>query len=652
MTDYGPGHGNGWQPEPWHPDDPLFGDQGWDGGQQQHQQQQHPQQHQQTEGWDPYAQQQGWSNGPEPQGYPAGQEQQGYPAQQYPQAQVPQQGYPDPGYPQGYPAAPDPYLDGTGQQQWQGGQGYPDQTYGWDVQAQQPQPGYDTGQFTTGYGQGYGNDVYAPDGYGGDPYGNNAYATGQFTAYDTGTATGWDTAAGYDQTAAPPVQAPAPVPEQRTPPAATAPPAPPVPRKPVEAVPDEDWNPFGEEDAEENHPFFTRGSDADDADEEYERRRPRDDDDDDDDRPRAAKGRTKGKGGKGKDKRGGTKRRSGCACLAVVVVLGGGVAGGGYAAYTYYRNHIMPPPDWAGTGTGTVQVSVPDSSTLARIGNILKQQGVVRSVDAFTKAAGDNPKAAGIQGGIYLLHRHMSAADAVAMMLDPTAQSAVIIHEGWRAVQIYAALDKQLGLKSGSTLATAKATNLGLPSWYHGKNAEGFLFPSKYSAAKGSKAGAILQQMVQRADAEFTADGLTAQAARIGKSPYQILVIASLIQAEAQQPQDFGKVSRVIYNRLQQNMALGFDSTINYAKGRSTLDTTDADTQYASPYNTYLHKGLPPGPIDNPGHEAIEAALHPTAGQWLYFVTVKPGDTRFAVTAAQHQHNVDLFNEYQREHGG
>ncbi len=617
MTDYGPGHGPPpWHPEPWHPDDPLYGDQGYDGAQQ-------------TGGWDPYAEGgQQYSTGQ----YPQVQPEQQYSTQQFPQQQqYPQQQYPQHQQPQ--PQQPQQ------PQQWETGQlpaqDYQGQTYGWQVQpAPYAEPGYDT--------QGYGNDAYGNDLYGGTDYpAQNAdpYATGQGAYYDQN---------GYPQQA--PQQAPQQVPQQQVPQQvqqqaqAPARPVPPAQRRPPEAEQAGEWNPFDDDtDGPETHPFFTRGSDADDSDEEYERRRPRDDDDDDDydDRP----------AGKEK-KRGGTKRRSGCACLTAVVVLGGLVSGGGYLGYHYYQSHFAPPPDFAGQGGGSVQVEIPDSSTLAQIGNILKQDGVVRSVDAFTKAAGDNPKGASIQGGFYNLHKQMSAASAVTMMLDPTAQSALTVPEGWRATQVYTALDKQLGLKSGTTAGVAKNSTFGLPSYDSSGNLEGFLFPSKYGAAKGGKPADVLKEMVRRADSEYSADQLQSRAAKIGKTPYQVIVIASLIQAEAQEPQDFGKVSRVIYNRLAQNMALGFDSTINYAKGRSTLNTTSADTQFPSAYNTYLHKGLPPGPIDNPGHQAIEAALNPTVGDWLYFVTVKPGDTRFTASAAEHQRNVEAFNKYQQEHGG
>jgi len=109
-----------------------------------------------------------------------------------------------------------------------------------------------------------------------------------------------------------------------------------------------------------------------------------------------------------------------------------------------------------------------------------------------------------------------------------------------------------------------------------------------------------------------------------------------------------GKVSRVIYNRLERGMPLQMDSTLNYALGRSTLTTTKADTKLDSPYNSYERMGLPPTPIANPGQEAMRAAINPAPGDWLYFVTVKPGDTRFTSDHEQHQRNVEEFNRNHR----
>jgi uncharacterized YceG family protein len=576
MTDYGRGPGS----EPWHPDDPLYGDQGWDRGQAQH------------GGWDQYGNavpQQPQQQYPDAQQYPEAQHYAGQ--QQYPQAQYPGHQYPDPQY------AAQQYAD----PQYPGGQQYPQEPH-WDAQQTQ--------------GQGYGGQQHY-DWHGQTPVpSHDGYAAGAAETYVQQPAQAFVDSAHadpYGHGGYVPSQAPAQPDPERT----------------------SEWAAFHEEAEEpERHPFFTGASLADD--EEHERFVDSDDDDDedelDDDRQKKRKGK---------------KKRSGCAVLVAVLVLVGLIGGGGYGGYWYWQRHFAAAPDFSGDGSGDVQVVIPKGTTVAQMGNILKKKDVVKSVEAFTKAAGDKP----IQGGVYTLHKEMSAAAAVAMMTNPSSQDSLIIPEGWRATRIYDAVDQKLGLPSGTTANAAKNSDLGLPSYANG-NPEGFLFPIKYSIGKSTKPVDFLKQMVQQAEAEYGKDDLEAQAAKVGKSPYEIIIIASLIQAEAQEKGDFFKVSRVIYNRLQQNMALGFDSTINYAKGRSTLHTTSADTHFDSPYNTYLHKGLPPGPIDNPGHQAIEAALAPIDGNWLYFVTVKPGDTRFTNDPAQHQRNVADFNKYQQEHGG
>ncbi|MDX3238227.1 endolytic transglycosylase MltG [Streptomyces sp. ME03-5709C] len=383
-------------------------------------------------------------------------------------------------------------------------------------------------------------------------------------------------------------------------------------------------------------------------------------DDDEEDEPQQGRSERRGRAGRGgKAGKGGKKRRSGMACLVVLVVLGGGVAGVGWFGYRYYQSNFGPPPDFAGQGSGEVQVEIPQGASGIQIGNILKNAGVVKSVDAFTVAVGKDPKGASIQSGVYVLHKQMSASDAVTMMLDPKSQNVLIIAEGLRDTQIYQMIDAKLGLDKGATAKVAKeqADTLGLPDWADDGAAikdplEGFLFPSRYSVGKDTKPADVLKQMVKQANAEYTRDDLVNQAKKVGMTPHEVVTIASLVQAEAKEDHEFGKVSRVIYNRLDEYMPLGFDSTINYAKGRSTLNTSKADTRDPSPYNTYNHKGLPPGPIGNPGHQAVDAALHPTKGDWLFFVTVKPGDTRFTKSQAEHDKNVEEFNRYQREHGG
>jgi UPF0755 protein len=131
-----------------------------------------------------------------------------------------------------------------------------------------------------------------------------------------------------------------------------------------------------------------------------------------------------------------------------------------------------------------------------------------------------------------------------------------------------------------------------------------------------------------------------------------VLIKASIVQAEAGSVEDMGKVARVLENRLADGMPLQLDTTVNYANNKSGLTTTPEDRQNPSPYNTYLHPGLTPGPISNPGEEALRAVLSPTPGDWRYFVVVDPhsGDTRFAVTGAEHQQNVLLFQQWLRDH--
>ncbi|MET9972283.1 endolytic transglycosylase MltG, partial [Streptomyces sp. NPDC006356] len=158
-----------------------------------------------------------------------------------------------------------------------------------------------------------------------------------------------------------------------------------------------------------------------------------------------------------------------------------------------------------------------------------------------------------------------------------------------------------------------------------------------------------LSAMVDAANQKFSGAPIAAGAQRNAMNVYQAVTIASIVQAEADTKADMGKVARVIYNRLERGMPLQMDSTVNYALNRRTLRTSDADTRIESPYNSYQRMGLPPTPIANPGEDAMRAAINPAAGDWLYFVTVKPGDTRFTADYAEHQRNVADFDKARRK---
>ncbi|WP_062646265.1 endolytic transglycosylase MltG [Streptomyces maremycinicus] len=223
----------------------------------------------------------------------------------------------------------------------------------------------------------------------------------------------------------------------------------------------------------------------------------------------------------------------------------------------------------------------------------------------------------------------------------------LVIPEGWRASQVYAAVDKALALPPGTTGNALPKAGLKLPSEAEG-NPEGYLFPATYPLTGKATPQSLLSYMVDTANKKFNAAPTAAGAQRNAMNVYQTVTIASLVQAEAATKADMGKVARVVFNRLERGMPLQMDSTINYALNRFTLKTTESDTRVESPYNSYQRMGLPPTPIDNPGEEALRAVLSPTPGDWLYFVTVKPGDTRFTANYAEHQRNVAEFNRNQQ----
>lgn len=225
--------------------------------------------------------------------------------------------------------------------------------------------------------------------------------------------------------------------------------------------------------------------------------------------------------------------------------------------------------------------------------------------------------------------------------------ASLVIPEGWRAAQVYTAVDRALRVPPGTTEKAVPGARLPLPGAAHG-NPEGFLFPATYPIRSDTTPRSLLRYMVRTATERFQDPRVTAGALGRHISAYQAVTLASVIQAEADTASDMGKVGRVVHNRLLKDMPLQMDSTLNYALRRSTLDTTADDTRIDSPYNTYRRKGLPPTPIGNPGEQAMRAATGPTAGPWLYFVTVGPGDTRFTEEYAAHRRNVAEFNRKRR----
>ena len=339
--------------------------------------------------------------------------------------------------------------------------------------------------------------------------------------------------------------------------------------------------------------------------------------------------------------------------MVVMVLTLGLLAGGGFAAYSALAplvSSLTASNDYTGNGSGKVSVTVHGGDSGRSIGATLEKAGVVKTAKAFANAAAANPRGGSIQPGDYSLRKQMSATSALAMLLDPVNRTVprVTVPEGkWTSETI-----RLLSAATGRPLADYQVAlkdpaALGLPAAANG-DTEGYLFPATYEFGKNTTAAEQLHTMVAKSLAEL---------GKIGVDPAQmqrILTIASLVQAEARAAADFPKVARVIDNRLARPMSLQLDSTVSFIAGRREVTTTNAERASTSRYNTYLVAGLPPGPIDSPGLSAMEAALNPAPGPWLYFVAVNPvtGETRFAVDAAGHAANVRVFQKWCKDHPG
>jgi UPF0755 protein len=284
-----------------------------------------------------------------------------------------------------------------------------------------------------------------------------------------------------------------------------------------------------------------------------------------------------------------------------------------------------------------VLVEVEEGDTSTDIGRALVDKGVVASLEAFTDAARTNPDSTGIQVGFYELKKEMPATDALDVLVNPDnlIQTAVTIPEGLRLEQVVKILGKQTDFSAKQfEKVLDKPKAIGLPSYADG-NAEGYLFPATYAFRPNDKPVDMLSQMVARWKQAAQDADLEGRAEELGYTPHELMTVASLVESEANRDQDRGKVARVIYNRLETDATdklLQIDATVNYALGRDLgLGLTEDDLQVDSPYNTRRYPGLPPGPIEAPGHKAIEAAANPPEGDWVYYVTVNldTGETKF-----------------------
>lgn len=297
------------------------------------------------------------------------------------------------------------------------------------------------------------------------------------------------------------------------------------------------------------------------------------------------------------------------------------------------RSQTSSAPDFQSLdsvqGLKEITVEIPKGATGSQIASILFEAGIVKSSQAYFRVAVGDSRSEKVAPGSHRLTLRVSAQQALEQLLDPERIPNLIrVAEGaWKSEVQQAYLDYGF---AKSQVKTA-FSNLKLPQGF--SNSEGLIFPAQYSFPKGTTAQVAAQSMIDR----FSDDpyGLKLLQGNKQFSASQLLTIASMIQAESTN-EDFTKVSRVIYNRLKIGMPLQMDSTVHFVmQARGDIFLSRKSTMVNSPYNTYRKYGLPPGPICSPGSAAIKAALEPLAGDWLYFITVAPGDTRFTSSFEQ-----------------
>jgi UPF0755 protein len=275
-----------------------------------------------------------------------------------------------------------------------------------------------------------------------------------------------------------------------------------------------------------------------------------------------------------------------------------------------------------------VDILIEPGDTGTKIAEKLYKSGVIKAGKVFYKLAINEKRSNSISPGIHEIDLKISAKAALDQLLDPKRNRGVFgFIEGLRKNEIFDLLKKSK-LVSGNLSPSVKPDKI-----YKTSNLEGFLFPAQYSFAPGTSTDTAVNQMVQRFN-------LAAKTSKIdqgfnGFSPFELVTIASIIQAEGD-PQDFTKIARVIYNRLKIKMPLQMNTTVEYAANlRGKIRLPYKQLEVNSRYNTYKYQGLPLGPIGNPGQDALNASVNPESGDWIYFITVKPRDTRFTNSYSQ-----------------
>jgi peptidoglycan lytic transglycosylase G len=369
------------------------------------------------------------------------------------------------------------------------------------------------------------------------------------------------------------------------------------------------------------------------------------------------------------------RRRRTIAGLAVTILIVLAVATA-FLGSRMWHSMFGTPTDYAGDGVRDVVIQVHDGDSTTAIAKTLLEHDVVANVQVFVEAAASSPEIQAIQPGFYKMRTEIAAASAVQRLAEPGNRvGKFTIPEGRQLdditdVKTNNVTEGILTLISNATCLDldgeetcvsadelrAVATDISpealrVPAWAiepvnamgnDHRRIEGLIAAGTWNVDPSATAQDTLASLISASAIRYESGGLLETANAMNISPYDVLVVASLVQRESN-PEDFPKVARVIYNRLAANRKLEFDSTVNFSLDRQEIATTDGDRAQVTPWNTYASLGLPATPICSPSDAALAAAERPEPGDWLYFVTIDmQGTTLFTRDYEQHLTNIEV----------
>ena len=295
-----------------------------------------------------------------------------------------------------------------------------------------------------------------------------------------------------------------------------------------------------------------------------------------------------------------------------------------------------------------VEINIPKGVTLSQIGNILKEESIISNKRTFTMAVKSLGHEKNIPAGRYVLHNALNNRAIINQLVYgvPSLKSITVL-EGWNIYQIANVLEKELKISKKTFLRLCNDQRVIKLFNLEGNSLEGYLFPDTYTFAEGVDPYLVLTRMVNEFINNIT-KSMEVQAQEMNMSLLEVITLASIIEGEAIYDSERAIISAVYHNRLKRGMKLQADPTIQYIIDDGPRRLLNDDLKIESKYNTYLYKGLPPGPINSPGKESIIAALYPSVNEYLYFVARGDGYHTFSTNEKDHNKAKKKFQEVRR----